>query len=92
MGWTKESVYDEQIAPLISRVIAICKEHKIPAAATFQYEDDDENGPGFVSTCLPFDDVQSKHMARVQHLVASPEPAHAVALTVTSTPTGSVER
>ena len=28
--WTKEDVYDEQIAPLMAQIIAICKEHRIP--------------------------------------------------------------
>lgn len=33
--WDKESVYDEQISPLISKVIAICTEHGIPYLSSF---------------------------------------------------------
>ncbi|WP_175806908.1 hypothetical protein [Burkholderia cenocepacia] len=32
---TKEQIYDEQISPLMTQVIAICKEHKIPIVASF---------------------------------------------------------
>lgn len=45
-----EAVYDEQIAPLMTQIIAICKEHGIPMAATFEYEPE-----GYCSTTLPFD-------------------------------------
>ena len=40
--WTKEDVYDEQIAPLMSKIIAICKEHDIPVVAQFQYANTEE--------------------------------------------------
>lgn len=32
-----ESVYDEQIAPLMAKIIAICKQYKIPMLATFNF-------------------------------------------------------
>lgn len=50
--WTKEAVYDEQIAPLMARIIAICKEHEIPLACSFQYENDEDNGEGLCATVL----------------------------------------
>lgn len=37
---SKEDVYDEQINPLMARIIAICKEHDIPLVADFQLDDD----------------------------------------------------
>lgn len=39
-----EKVYDEQIAPLMTKIIAVCNEHKMPIFATFQYAatEDDE--------------------------------------------------
>lgn len=49
-----ESVYDERIAPLMSQIIAVCKEHKLPMLATFQYQRTEENGEGFCTTSLPF--------------------------------------
>ena len=32
---TKEEAYDSRVAPLMTQVIAICKEHKIPVLASF---------------------------------------------------------
>lgn len=31
----KEEAYDSKINPLMARIIAICKEHKIPMVASF---------------------------------------------------------
>lgn len=45
-----EHIYDEQIAPLMTQIIAICNEHKIPMVASFEY------APGeLCTTSLPFD-------------------------------------
>jgi len=41
---TKEDIYDEQIAPLMSQIIAICKEHKIANVCTFSLPSDDDEG------------------------------------------------
>jgi len=35
----KEQIYDEQIAPLMSQIIEICKSENIPMFAEFQYSD-----------------------------------------------------
>lgn len=32
-----ENLYDEQINPLMAKIIGICKEHKLPMFATFQF-------------------------------------------------------
>lgn len=32
-----ESVYDEKISPLMTQIIAICKEHNMPMVASFAY-------------------------------------------------------
>jgi len=82
--WTKEDVYDEQIAPLMTQIIAICKEHRIPLVAQFNYAAE-EDGPLLCTTIIPAsaldrdDDGQSQRMARV----ANPPPSF-MALTVTS--------
>jgi len=48
-----EKVYDSQIDPLVTQIIEICKTHKIPMFATFQYEHDDAGeGPGYCTTLL----------------------------------------
>jgi hypothetical protein len=36
----KEKIYDEQIFPLMERILAVVKEHKIPFFTTFQCSDD----------------------------------------------------
>jgi hypothetical protein len=43
-----EDIYDEQISQLMEQIIAICKKHKIPMLASFQYHPD-----GLCTTCLP---------------------------------------
>jgi len=56
-----EPIYDEQISPLMERIITICKEHGIPMVATFQlndipddYEGDNGDiGPTYCTTSLP---------------------------------------
>lgn len=50
-----EAVYDGQIAPLVDRIIAICKAHRIPVLAVFQYQDGArEDGAAFCTTFVPF--------------------------------------
>jgi hypothetical protein len=51
-----EPIYDEQIAPLMTEIIRICKEHQLPMLATFQLNDGDEADDGpllCTSTLLP---------------------------------------
>lgn len=50
--WTKESVYDEQINPLMTKIIAICNEHEIPLVCTFQYGEEEGVGALFCTTVL----------------------------------------
>jgi hypothetical protein len=49
---TKETAYDEHISPLMTRVIALCKEHKINMAATFALDHNDEGQPIYCTTIL----------------------------------------
>lgn len=35
MSTKREAAYDEHISPLMTQVIALCKEHKIPLLASF---------------------------------------------------------
>lgn len=39
---TKEQIYDEQISPLMTQVIAICREHKIANICTFSLDECDD--------------------------------------------------
>lgn len=65
--WTEEDVYDNQIAPLMAQIIAICKEKQIPMLATFQYCDTAEDGEGFCTTSLPFKDRTAANLGRLMN-------------------------
>ena len=53
MGAPKEPFYDERISPLMSQIIALCKEAKINMAAQFSLGYDDENeAPLWCTTVL----------------------------------------
>jgi hypothetical protein len=45
-----EAVYDEQIQPLMEKIVAICKEHKLPVFASFLYANDPEGDADFCTT------------------------------------------
>ena len=87
-GWTKESVYDEQIDPLMKRIIAICKEHEIPLVAVFQFQDTVQGGPGYCTTMLPCP-RESLAMRDLNQYVASRRVPVALAETITTNPDGS---
>jgi hypothetical protein len=54
--WDLESVYDEQINPLMARIIAICKANRLPMFASFAYRKDSEDErTDFCTTSLPFE-------------------------------------
>ena len=56
----REEAYDTHISPLMTQIIALCKEHDIPMLATFQYNDDrGEEGAEtkLCTTALPFPDT-----------------------------------
>lgn len=40
MNEDSEAVYDEHIAPLMTKIIALCKEHRIPFVASFQLSEE----------------------------------------------------
>jgi hypothetical protein len=41
MSDNREKIYDEQIAPLMTEIIKIAKQHDIPMVASFQLDDVD---------------------------------------------------
>jgi len=88
--WDKEEVYDDEISPLILEVIALCKEHRIPAAMMFQLnDDDDEHGPLYCSTCIPCRELDvSDKMSRVIDLV-QPDRGGVIAETVETDAAGA---
>lgn len=52
-----EKVYDEEITPLMTKIIDICKAHKLPMFASFLYSlDVDSEQDGTCTTNLMFED------------------------------------
>jgi hypothetical protein len=49
---TKEEVYDAEIAPLMSRIIAVCVRHRIAMLADFALGDDPPHGELKCTTAL----------------------------------------
>lgn len=89
MVYDKEDIYDEQISPLMAQIISICKEHKIPMCATFQYSDDEgDNGPGYCTTTLPFEGIASDRMKQIAQ-VMQPQRPICIAETHVTNPDGS---
>jgi hypothetical protein len=44
MNFDKESVYDEQLAPLMTQILEICEANEIPMIADFFLKRDEEQG------------------------------------------------
>ena len=66
-----EAIYDEQISPLMAQIIAICKEHHIPMAATFEYAPED-----YCSTILYLPEWgASPHIKRVAATIQAGTPS-----------------
>lgn len=53
MRYELEHIYDEQIAPLMTQIIAICQEHGIPMIASFAYRCDAQGEYDLCTSCLP---------------------------------------
>lgn len=62
--FSNEAVYDNEISPLVLRIVAICKEHGIPMVASFTYENCSDEGPGRCTTIVNvparFDDINQR--------------------------------
>lgn len=79
----KEQAYDEHISPLMTKIIALCKEHGIPVVAKFQLDyDEEQEGPLYCTTSIVPDDADPcmHDMAKA----AYPEPPQVFAFTITS--------
>lgn len=57
MATEKEKIYDEQISPLMAKIIEVCKTHKIAMLADFAlgYDDDAESELKCTSTLMDDD-------------------------------------
>lgn len=74
-----EAVYDAEIAPLMSRIIEICMEHKIPMMATFAYSHDGERGTGMCTTSIPFKSRTPQQMIDAVAEIYAPDGSAALA-------------
>lgn len=78
----REDVYDNEIAPLMTRVIDLCRTHQIPMFATFQYTEPGAE-PGFCTTQIPADH-QHAALVRIKSQWARERSSPLVALTITT--------
>jgi hypothetical protein len=81
----KEAVYDAAIAPLMTKIIELCKEHKINMAAQFALDPNDEGTTLFCTTVLSVDKDDAEGAVRIAKLreAMNPRPLFA-AFTITS--------
>ena len=52
MGFNKEYVYDQEIAPLVSQIIEVCKSNDIPMVASFCYGLSDNDAEDLCTTFI----------------------------------------
>lgn len=78
----REDVYDNEIAPLMSKVIDLCKTHGIPMLATFQYTEPGDE-PGFCTTQIPAEH-EDKALVQIKARWGAARSAPLVALTITT--------
>lgn len=79
-----EAVYDAEIAPLMDRIIAICKQHKLPMLADFYYKQSPEEGDSHCTTLLHFDErPMPAKMAHASDLLEPAQRAPMLQITVT---------
>jgi hypothetical protein len=87
----RERAYDEEVAPLMDRIIQICKEHSIPMLADFELDPIEGSPPEHpmkCTTCLL--DKATTHDPRLWQAarLLSPRP-RAVALAIEERPDGT---
>jgi len=74
----KEVAYDDEVSPLMVRIIALCKEHKINMAAQFALDSNDEGNALFCTTCLhdvdPYDEDGKERMNKLRSIMYPPKP------------------
>lgn len=85
--WSKEQVYDEQLYPLMEKVIAICREHEIPLVCTFQYGDDGEDAMLCTTVITTFQRTHALMLDLARH--HGPKTATVLMETVETMPDGS---
>lgn len=78
-----EDVYDNEISPLMAKIIDICKKNRIPMVASFCYlNTPDDNA--LCTTALPFGERQPEKMGKAVNELYKKNYS-AVAITVSNT-------
>lgn len=80
-----EQVYDEQIFPLMTKIIEICKEHKMPLFTCFQYkiDEDSEEKYHFCTTHQHFGREESPEFKKLAPTILQVTSSGFLAITIT---------
>lgn len=62
-----EDVYDEEIAPLMAKIIEICHSHKLPMVASFHYALRDEDDESLCTTTLTYEERGPQRTINAAH-------------------------
>jgi len=85
----KETVYDEQISPLVKQINEICKEHGISVMSSFildEHGDEESDNFGHAMTCLsylPVEGDNEEELAKMRRAKAELRPQPFVLAEVT---------
>lgn len=80
-----ESVYDNEISPLMKQIIEICNKHQMPMLCSFAFHNDAEKGVGDCTTLLNgFDGRSYQPYALALRAIRSGPSCTAFAITVQS--------
>lgn len=85
-----EAIYDAEIAPLMSKIIDICKAHKLPMFATFVCANDPDDENVLCTTNLMFSDERPVP-DEIRRLEPSLRPAPMLRMRVTDPAKGTIE-
>lgn len=61
---TREAIYDAEIAPLMTQIVAVCRRADIPIVASFQLDDDRPDGSGLFCSTLITDETTAMSLRR----------------------------
>jgi hypothetical protein len=78
----KEQIYDEQLSPLVTQIIQICEQHKLPLVLSVCYGWNETDKSLCCTTSLPGDGWQPERYHRAIETIIS-DPAYLAAFTLT---------
>ncbi len=78
---TKEEIYDEEIFPLMGKILEICKENKISMVSSYQLDETDD--PLFCTSFLKYEGCTAK-IINARNALQKPEFSFFTITTTTS--------